>query len=920
MGSFIPGRYADVAPDGGPCIKPFAPMTEAERWQPEEFPKKETVINRTTRMDISNPVLSNPQEALRSADITFFPEHDLAFQQLLQAPQYYQESASQYSDSPGFAFVLVVPDLSISADAALTFVFENDAQASKRLDTYSNQSDIPPMYREDAVEVTKDGRTQWEVYQAVSATSDLTEALLTLLVDIENFSIEGVSIFGFIRPYLDENSDVQIEVNIMQTSIHEVKAKSISGSARFTGERYKNCHPGCAGWRGSYKRTLSVPFSISYKSTQRKDALALLQDSLDSVSQNIREVANDVDWLMDNVIEPVWNFGIAPTLCVAANYRAPVLAGVLFFVEDLGCYDKLSFDVDINDFIAKIKSPKITKSIRTALETELRNNLNNSVLSDAIKTPLASVFSTTARTRSPGTTTKAETELSSMSVWGENTFDEEEARNPGTYRPYEVETTIDVELSTQGTGDSCASELARPFAGARSPIYTPSFDDVPNDYSLNQLSDSEDKPMLSKPEVERLVAQADAAPLYNQEGPAAQVAAPFKLFAEGIYHHAKQGQLCQTIPVPVETPSGTVTIPTRLTPGGAPRVLRGSYTPIRPMTLQEATLILDARAAFLESIGEYAAFMPVVAHRSPDYDQAQVQLAHSAPVTAIQVDLPYNINGNSTGPGSSISINGTGLLSVFLEPATNCTNDNVEFEIKAIIFSQITGNVTVSSPFGATTEPVTPTNALGLAATNWINRDLYEDYYRPTYELTRRPEYACGLPTNDFIYSVQTLHHVDARIDLGFKATLVDDLGLSLHLSNFTIHENYLLGDANFYSGCSRGPISRTPSNHNQKHCIDWNAETNEVLPGARDYQAESEFINSLIETNEILHTQWAVAIQQQYGFGALQEFQSWLQAHVIVGPFYPQELNDLFVHSFLTTRNQAASNAQWQGQYSPGQ
>ena len=148
----------------------------------------------------------------------------------------------------------------------------------------------------------------------------------------------------------------------------------------------------------------------------------------------------------------------------------------------------------------------------------------------------------------------------------------------------------------------------------------------------------------------------------------------------------------------------------------------------------------------------------------------------------------------------------------------------------------------------------------------------------------------------------------------------MDDLGLSLHLSNFTLHENYLLGDATFKSECSRGPSRRTPPNHNQQHCIDFSLETNEVLQGARDYQAESEFINSLIETNEILHTQWAVAIQQQYGFGALQEFQSWLQAHVIVGPFYPQELNDLFVHSFLTTRNQAASNAQWHRQYSPGQ
>jgi hypothetical protein len=903
MGSFIPGRYADVAPDGGPCIKPFAPMTEAERWQPQSHPKKKLVDKSNLKVDISNPLLKNPKEALQSADLIFFPEHDLTFQELIQAPQYYQESISRYGDSPGFAFIMEVPELHISADVDVTVIFEQDEQKSKLVSSYENRSDIPAEYRDHAVELTKDGVSHWEVYEAVSKTPNRIELYINTSLNIKGFSMQGVSLYGFVRPYLDEAGEVQVEVQIIQTAIHHLAATKIAGTASFIAEP-----------KDRSKDDWYVSLPISTSSSDNKDALTIFDEAMNALARLFREKALQVDWIADKV-EPV------------ANKITPVWCSLLTSTQNIDreshredCREKSHLDIDLSGLISSIKEPNIKDSLLSVLETELRNNLNNSVLSDALKTPLASVFSTSARTRSPGTTTKAETELSSLSVWGTNPFDEELLRNPARYRPYEVETAVDVELSTLGTGHICASDLERPFSGAPGTVYRPSFDDVPTDYSVNRLSDSEDSPMLSKAEIQRLVAQADAAPLYNQEGPAAQVAAPFKLFAEGIYHHAKQGQLCQTIPISVSTPTGTVVVNIQLTPGGAPRVLQGSYTPIRPMTLQQATLILDARAAFLESIGEYAAFAPLVVHRSPDYDQAQMQLAHAAPVTAIQVDLPYNINGNSTGSGPSVAVNGTGLVSVFLEPATNCTNDNVEFEIKAILFSQVAGNVTISSPFGSTSQPITPTNTLGLTATDRINRDLYNDYYRPTYELIRRPEYVCGLPSNDHIYSVQTRHHVDARINLGFKATLVDDLGLSLHLSNFTLHENYLLGDATFKSECSRGPSRRTPPNHNQQHCIDFSLETNEVLQGARDYQAESEFINSLIETNEILHTQWAVAIQQQYGFGALQEFQSWLQAHVIVGPFYPQELNDLFVHSFLTTRNQAASNAQWHRQYSPGQ
>ena len=915
MGSFIPGQYADVAPDGGPCIAPFPTMTEAERWQPTARGQKKTVEKRTTQVKISNPLLSNPQEGLKSAEITFFPEHDLNFQQLLDTPQYFQEIASQYSESPGFGFVLEMPDIVISADAAVTLVLEQDSQVSKLVDTYSNENDIPEMYRKDAVEVTKDGETTWKVYEAVSATSDLHEALINGIINIENFSIEGVTMFGYVRPYLDENREVQVQVYVMQTKTHELKAKAVTGSLIFYGERYKKCHPDCSALRGSSKRTLGRIIEVNFTASQRKDALVLLQESLDYVSRRIREIADDADWLMDTIVEPVWNFGIAPILCGATYYA---FAGLL--VQDaFACYEKLSFDVDINDFAKEIKLPKVTESIRTVLDKELRDALNDSVLSDAFKTPLASVFSTSARNRSPGTTTKAETELSSLSVWGENPFDEQATRNPGNYRPFEMETTANVELTTLGSGDTCAENLQTPFSRGETVVYQPSFDNVPSNFSIERLSDADDSPMLSKNEIKELVAQADSAPLYDQEGPAAQVAVPFGLFANGIYHHAKQGQLCKTVPVPVETPSGTITVQTQLKPAGAPRVTKGVYTPIRPLTLSKAQLILDARAQYLERIGEYSPLAPLVVHRSPTYDTAQINLAHNAPVTAIQVDLPYSMNGNSVGSLPSVGIDATGLISVFLEPATNCTNDNVEFEIKAIIFSQISGSVTLSSPFGSTTQPITPTNTIGQAATDRINRDLYEEYYRPTYELMRRPEYVCGLPSNDFIYSVRTLPHADSRIDLGFKATLVDELGLSLHLSNFTIHENYLLGDATFKSQCSRGPINQTEPNHNQQFCLDFGAQTNEIIPGARDYQSENELINSVIEMNEILHSQWAVAIQQEYGYEAVQEFQDWLEAQLLVGPFLPEELTDKFLYEFQVSY-QTTATQNWVSQYNPGQ
>jgi|GEM_PF-6123830 len=902
MGSFIPGRYADVAPDGGPCIAPFPTITEVERWQPQSRPKTKMVDKLNLKVEISNPLLKNPREALKGAELTFLPEHDLSFQQLAQAPQYYQENETRYGDSPGFAFIMEVPDLHIAADVDVTVIFEQDKQKSKLVSTYENRSDIPEEYQDHAVEITKDGEIHWEVYEAVSTTASRIELYINTLLNIKNFSIEGVSLYGFVRPYLDEAGQVQIEVQIIQSKVHNLAATKIEGTASFIAEP-----------KDSSKNDWHISLPISTSSSRNKDALTLFDEALNRIATLFREKAMEVDWIADKV-EAV------------ANPTTSVLCSLLTLTQDTNrashrddCREKLHLDIDLSGLISSLKNPNVKDSLLSVLETQLRNNLNNSVFSDAIKTPLASVFLTSARTRSAGTTTKAETELASLSVWGENPFDEEETRNPGNYRPFEMEMTADVELSTLGSGDTCADDLQTPFSRGETVVYQPSFDDVPSNYSIENLSDADDSPMLSKNEIKELVAQADSAPLYNQEEPAAQVAVPFGLFANGIYHHAKQGQLCQTIPVPVDTPSGTVTVQTRLRPAGAPRVTKGAYTPIRPMTLREATFILDARATFLESIGEYAAFMPLVVHRSPDYDQAQMQLAHSAPVTAIQVDLPYNINGNSPGPGSSISINGTGLLSVFLEPATNCTNDHVEFEIKAIIFSQIAGNVTISSAFGSTTQPVTPTNPLGQTATDRINRDLYEDYYRPTYELMRRPEYVCGFPSNDHLYSVRTLPHADSRIDLGFKATLVDELGLSLHLSNFTIHENYLLGDATFTSQCSRGPVNQTAPNHNQQFCLDFGTQTNEIIPGARDYQSENEFINSVIEMNEVLHSQWAAAIQAEYGYEAVQAFQNWLEAQILVGPFLAEELTDKFLYEFQWSY-QTRATQNWVSHYNPAQ
>ncbi|MEE2903955.1 MAG: hypothetical protein VYC39_16630 [Myxococcota bacterium] len=954
MGSFIPGQYEDVAPDGGPCIAPFPTTTEVERWQPTEKNKIKKFMKSTTQIKVLNPILKNPKEAFKTAELTFLPEHDLSFEQLIQAPQYYEESSYQYSDSPGFAFILNVPDLLISTDANVHIIYEQDSLKSTLIGRYDNESDIPAEYKDIAIKKTNDNETirtfvarygdrsdipegeleqaievtvndetfwdvyedvpvpYWAVYEANSITPDLLEGYFSANLDIQDFSVEGVSLFGFVRPYLDSDGEIQVEVHVVQTTIYEIKAKSVSGYTIFIVERPKRCVGECNAWRGADKRTLRLTFPVSISSNKRKDALLLIEDGLKRTARKVRDAISDVGWVFDNVIEPVYN-----TMAASKCFTIHGLSLGLIDAED--CYETVSLDIDVNDLVAKVKAPNIKAPIINVLEDETRAALNDSVLSDSIKTPIASIFSVDANQSRSGTETSAQTELTSLSVWGANPFDEEFVRNPLNYKPYETETTMEVTLSTTGRGDSCAADLLSPVSFGDPSSYEPSFDSVPTDSTVDRLSDAEDSPFISKAQVERLIAEAKTAPLYDQQGPAAQAAVPFGLFANGIYHHAKQGQLCKTIPVPVDTPSGTVTVQTQLKPAGAPRVTKGVYTPIRPTTLPEAKLILDARAQYLERIGEYSPLTPLVVYRSPTYNTAQINLAHNNPVSAIQVDLPFSLTGKSVGSLPSVGINAAGLISVFLEPATNCTNDNLEFEIKAIIFSQISGSVTISSPFGSTTQPITPTNTVGQTATDRINRDLYEEFYRPTYELMRRPEYVCGLPTNDHIYSVRTLPHANSRIDLGFKATLVDELGLSLHLSNFTIHENYLLGDATFKSQCSRGPVNQTAPKHNQQFCLDYGAQTNEIIPGARDYQSENELINSVIEMNEILHSQWAAAIQQEYGYEAVQAFQDWLEAQLFIGPFVPEDLTDKFLYEFQVSY-QSSPTQNWVSRYNQGQ